>query len=113
MIAHPERTETVLADPTVARDLAARDWALQVNASSLLGRHGPAPAEVGWGLLEDGLASLVASDGHRTTRPPHLDEAFELASERLGQERALPLFDGSALGVSAAGVTPAVSRRSA
>ena len=113
VIAHPERTESVLADPAVARDLAARDWALQVNASSLLGRHGPASAEVGWGLLEDGLAALVASDGHRTTRPPHLDEAFELACERLGPERARPLFDGSALGLSVLGVRPAASRQSA
>lgn len=101
VIAHPERTESVLADVTVARDLAARDWTLQVNASSLLGRHGPSPAEAAWDLLETGVASLVASDGHRTTRPPHLDEAWELVGARLGAARATPLFDGSVLGVHA------------
>jgi protein-tyrosine phosphatase len=99
VIAHPERTESVLAEPAIARDLAARDWALQVNGSSLLGRHGEASAEAGWELVESGLAALVASDGHRPTRPPHLDEAWRLVSERLGPERARPLFDGSALGV--------------
>lgn len=101
VIAHPERTESVLADVAVARDLAERGWALQVTASSLLGRHGPAAAKVGWELVESGDASLVASDGHRTTRPPHLDEAWELVSGRLGAARAAPLFDGSALGVHA------------
>ncbi len=72
---------------------------LQVNATSLIGRHGPEPEELGWSLLERGLGRLVASDGHRTTRPAHLDEAYELAEQRLG-ERALLLFDGSALGVT-------------
>ncbi len=108
VIAHPERTEAVLADPRVARDLAARGWALQVNGSSLLGRHGIAAAEAGWELVESGTAALVGSDGHRPTRPPHLDEAWTLAAARLGPERARPLFDGSALGVA-----PAASAESA
>jgi protein-tyrosine phosphatase len=99
VIAHPERTEAVLDDRSVADDLAARGWALQVNASSLTGRHGPEIEELGWSLVEDGLASVVASDGHRTTRPAHLDEAYRLAAKRIG-ERALSLFDGSALGVT-------------
>jgi len=99
VIAHPERTEAVLDDPFIAEELAARGWTLQVNATSLLGRHGPEPEELGWSLLERGLAGVVASDGHRATRPAHLDEAYALADARLG-ERALSLFDGSALGVA-------------
>jgi len=99
VIAHPERTEAVLEDSFVAEELAARGWTLQVNATSLLGRHGPEPEELGWSLLERGIACLVASDGHRATRPAHLDEAYELAQQRLG-DRALRLFDGSALGVT-------------
>jgi protein-tyrosine phosphatase len=99
VIAHPERTEAVLDDPAVADELAARGWALQVNASSLTGRHGSAIEELGWSLVEGGLAAVVASDGHRTTRPAHLDEAYRLVRERVG-ERASSLFDGSALGVT-------------
>jgi protein-tyrosine phosphatase len=98
VIAHPERTEAVLDDPSVAEEIASRGWTLQVNATSLLGRHGPEPEELGWSFLERGLAGVVASDGHRATRPAHLDEAYELAAERLG-ERALSLFDGTALDV--------------
>ena len=99
VIAHPERTETVLDDPEVADELASRGWALQVNGTSVLGLHGPGPEELAWRFLEDGQASLVASDGHRATRPPHLDEAYDKVSERLG-EGAGRFFDGSALGLS-------------
>ena len=99
VIAHPERTEAVLDEPSVADELAARGWALQVNATSLTGRHGPEPEELGWSLVERELGTIVASDGHRSTRPAHLDGAYRLARERLG-ERAESLFDGSVLGVA-------------
>jgi protein-tyrosine phosphatase len=100
VIAHPERTEAVLDRPVLADELAERQWLLQVNASSLLGRHCDEAAEVGWDLLEREVATLVASDGHRTTRPARLDEAFTLAERRFGRERARTLFDGTALGLA-------------
>jgi protein-tyrosine phosphatase len=99
VVAHPERTEAVLDDPGVADELAARGWAVQVNATSLTGRHGPEIEELGWLFVETGVATVVASDGHRPTRPAHLDEAYRLARDRIG-ERAVSLFDGSALGVT-------------
>jgi protein-tyrosine phosphatase len=99
VIAHPERTEAVLDEPFLAEELATRGWALQVNSSSLLGQHGIEPEEVGWSLVERGLATIVASDGHRSTRPAQLDVAYSLARQRIG-EGALSLFDGSALGVA-------------
>ena len=99
VIGHPERTETVLDDPGVAKELAGRGWALQVNGTSLLGLHGPGPEELAWRFLENGQASLVASDGHRATRPPQLDEAYAAAVTRLGED-ATRFFDGSALGLS-------------
>ena len=101
VVAHPERAEAIQVEPALAHELAERGWLLQVNATSLLGRHGPHGEEVGWRLLEEGVAQLVGSDGHRTTRPAHLDAAFAAAEERLG-ERALAFFDGSALGLSLA-----------
>jgi protein-tyrosine phosphatase len=101
VIAHPERTEAVLDRPALADELAERGWLLQVNATSLLGRHGEDPADVGWDLLERSVARIIGSDGHRPTRPPHLDETYELVVRRLGEEVAQPLFDGSALGLAA------------
>ena len=44
----------------------------------------------------------MASDGHRTTRPPFLDAAHAAVRERIG-ERADALFDGTALAGLAAG----------
>jgi protein-tyrosine phosphatase len=97
IVAHPERAESIRARPGSADALRERDWLLQVNATSLLGYHGPEQASEGWRLVEDGLADLVASDGHRMARPPFVDEAYELVLSRLGEERADALFTGAAL----------------
>jgi len=105
VVAHPERTEAGLSDPGLAEELAERGWPLQVNASSLLGRHSPEMTREGWRLVEGGLASLVASDGHRATRPMLLDGAYDLVRARVGEERALRLFDGSALGLDLGAVS--------
>jgi protein-tyrosine phosphatase len=101
VVAHPERTQAVLTNPGFADELAERGWLLQVNASSLLGRHTDQMEREGWRLVDDGLAVIVASDGHRATRPMLLDEAYELVRARVGEERALGLFDGSAPGLAA------------
>jgi protein-tyrosine phosphatase len=98
LIAHPERTQAVLERPTLAAELAERGWPLQVNASSLLGRHGPEREALGWQLLREGTATVVASDGHRATRPARLDDVWDLAHAELGAA-ARRLFDGSALGL--------------
>jgi protein-tyrosine phosphatase len=99
VIAHPERTEAVLDRPAFADELAERECLLQVNSTSLLGRHGDDSADLGWNLLERGVATIVASDGHRPTRPPYLDAAYALAVRRLGEASALPMFDGTNLGI--------------
>jgi protein-tyrosine phosphatase len=96
VIAHPERSQAVLDDPTFPAAMHERGWLLQVNATSVVGYHGSEIETIAWQLIESGLADLVASDGHRTARPPHLDEAFRAVEARLG-ERALSLFDGRAL----------------
>jgi protein-tyrosine phosphatase len=106
VVAHPERTDAVLGDPGLADELAERGWLLQVNATSLLGRHAPEMEREAWRLIDDGLAALVASDGHRATRPMLLDGAYELVRARVGEERALRLFDGTALGVPRVLPTP-------
>ena len=99
VIAHPERGEEVSV--ALAEELADRGWQLQVNATSLLGRHGEEAEEIAWRLLRSGTAAFVASDGHRLGRPPFLDMAFERARAELGPEAALRYFDGSALGAEA------------
>jgi protein-tyrosine phosphatase len=99
VIAHPERGEEV--GFAMAEGFLERGWQLQVNSSSLVGRHGDEAEQIGWRLLRDGSAAFVASDGHREARPPYLDEAFELAKSELGAEAALRYFDGTELGITA------------
>jgi protein-tyrosine phosphatase len=96
VIAHPERGEEVGIG--LAESWAERGWLLQVNATSLLGRHGDEAEQIGWRLLREGTAAFVASDGHRESRPPHLDAAYELARAELGAEAALRYFDGTLVG---------------
>jgi protein-tyrosine phosphatase len=109
VLAHPERCREVAADPLALEAFAARGWLLCVNAPSLTGGHGATAERVAWALVEAGLVSLVASDGHRARRPPTLDRALDVAVERLGPARARPLFDGSALPWSAPGTLVAAS----
>ncbi len=96
IIAHPERAEGVRDELGTVAAFRERGWLIQINATSLLGAHGSDQEEAAWRLARRGLADLVASDGHRASRPPFLDEAYRLARARLG-ESADALFDGSAL----------------
>ena len=107
VVAHPERTQSVIERPSLARELAERGWLLQINGSSLTQRHGPEIEALAWGLVDDGLVSLVGSDGHRGTRPAVLDDAYAAVVGRVGETQARSLFDGSAIGITA----PAVSTR--
>jgi protein-tyrosine phosphatase len=102
VIAHPERSETVVADPGVAARFRERGWLLQMNATSVLGYHGAAIELRAWQLLGDCLIDLFGSDGHRTARPATLDDAYQLVEARMG-EGTRRLFDGSALAGLAAG----------
>ncbi|MGH3011095.1 MAG: CpsB/CapC family capsule biosynthesis tyrosine phosphatase [Gaiellaceae bacterium] len=96
IIAHPERAEGVREEMRAVSGFRERGWLIQVNTTSLLGAHGLEQEEAAWRLVRGGLADLVASDGHRMSRPPFLDEAHRLVRARLGK-RADALFDGSAL----------------
>lgn len=96
IVAHPERSEAVMDDPGVATAFRERGWLLQVNATSVVGYHGPEVEASAWRLIDAGLAALVASDGHRSARPPRLDEAYRVVKARLG-EGANALFEGRAV----------------
>jgi protein-tyrosine phosphatase len=102
LIAHPERSETVVAEPGLAAGLRERGALLQMNATSILGYHGAAIALTAWRLLGEGVVDLFGSDGHRSARPATLDDAYGLVETRVG-EGARKLFDGSALAGLAAG----------
>jgi protein-tyrosine phosphatase len=73
LIAHPERAAGLLDEGLQRLRPVIEDGALlQVNVSSLLGRHGDEARIAGRRLIRDGLAYVLASDGHGADRPDTL-----------------------------------------
>lgn len=83
LLAHPERAAAIAGADRRLRSLAARGALLQVNATSLLGRHGLAARVGAERLLREGLVWCLASDGHPGTRDDTLDRG-RTALVRLG-----------------------------
>jgi protein-tyrosine phosphatase len=77
VIAHPERAAGLLRDGGLAllRPALAAGAVLQVNACSLLGRHGSEAETAARRLIRARLAYLIASDGHPGTRSHTLADA--------------------------------------
>lgn len=91
VLAHAERYQGVGARLGVAARWREAGAALQVNAGSLLGMYGDEAERVGWELLEQGWADLVASDYHGLG-PVALAPARERILKRDGDEQAELLF---------------------
>src|SRR3954454_14687839 len=70
VIAHPERARGSAA--AVLRYELERGSMLQVNAWSLVGRHGPEAYERAHEMLRAGRVGLIASDAHGGVRQPAL-----------------------------------------
>ena len=69
LIAHPERASGFLTGGhELVRPELAAGALLQVNVSSLLGRHGPEAHAGAVRLVRDGRAYVLASDGHGRSR---------------------------------------------
>ena len=81
VLAHPERAADALgAGARALRDELAAGAILQVNASSLLGRHGGAAREAGVELARRYPVAL-ASDAHGPWKPPSLTAGVRAAIE--------------------------------
>lgn len=91
-LAHPERVPQFQADQAPLRDLVTQGVLLQVNAGSLIPGHGSQRARrLAEELCTQGLAHVIASDGHRDAswRPISVFAAGVGAlSELVGLERA-------------------------
>jgi protein-tyrosine phosphatase len=80
LLAHPERAPGLMTGGLrLLRPELARGALLQVNACSLMGRHGEEARKAGERLVRSGLAWVVASDGHPPHRAHTLRSGFDLA----------------------------------
>jgi protein-tyrosine phosphatase len=64
IIAHPERSAVVQAEPDRLRQLVEQGALVQLTAASVDGRLGRPTREAAFKLLDAGLAHLLASDAH-------------------------------------------------
>ena len=77
LLAHPERAAAVAGADRRVLDLIDRGALVQVNATSLLGRHGAVARAGAERLLGAGMVWCLASDGHPGTRDDILDRGYE------------------------------------
>ena len=88
VLAHPERSRAVQADPTALDSLRSAGVQAQIVAPSLTGRWGSSVETAAWTLLETERADLVASDAHDLgKRPCEIRAVRALVTERLGEDR--------------------------
>jgi len=91
-LAHPERSPEFQSDRSQLEELVRQGILLQIDASSLLGRRRSPSQRLAASLCRDGLAHVIASDGHRAAswRPvTALADALGAASAIIGPARAL------------------------
>ena len=92
ILAHPERSVTVQENPQVLDALVERGVLLQINAGSLLGRHGPRAEQTARTLLDVRWVQFVASDAHSPRRRrPGLELVMPRLADLVGRETATAL----------------------
>src|SRR3954467_13508042 len=85
VVAHPERARDSFGASALRHELASGS-VLQVNAGSLVGRHGPEAFEKAHAMLRPGRIGVIGSDAHGGRRQP----ALTLALAACGQAGVAP-----------------------
>jgi protein-tyrosine phosphatase len=94
VLAHPERSMAVQADPTQLEHAKQEGALVQVVAPSLSGLWGNDVWKTAWDLIESGIADLVASDAHRVSATsPQFGSVASLVESRCGLDRRRELTE--------------------
>ena len=89
VITHPERNPVLRDSEARLQRWIESGCLLQVTAQSLTDRFGREAHNAAWNWLRKGMVHVLASDAHDTVdRPPRLDLAHAIISDKLGEEAA-------------------------
>ena len=93
MIAHPERNKAIISDINKAAPFIMRGCLFQLTAMSVTGGFGNKAYGVAHQFLEQGLATVIASDAHNSKRRPAiLSKAFNHVAEKYSEVLAKELL---------------------
>jgi protein-tyrosine phosphatase len=85
LLAHPERSPSMQAQPALLRHLVDHGALAQVTSASLAGDFGDAARRCAFTLVEQGLVHVLASDAHHHVhRPPGVEPGLHAMGERFG-----------------------------
>lgn len=100
IIAHAERYEAFREDGALAEEVLNMGALIQLNADSILGKHGLSVKRCCHKLLKQRKAHFIASDAHDAAdRAPLLRECFLEIHKKYGLEYAAQLFEENPLAV--------------
>jgi protein-tyrosine phosphatase len=89
IITHPERNLTIQKAPHRLDEWLHGGCLVQVTASSLTGRFGQTAMRFAHKLLDENKVHFLATDAHNLqSRPPLMQEAFDLVAKKYGTETA-------------------------
>lgn len=93
IIAHPERNIGFQNNPILAYEFVQRGALMQINANSLLGKHGDRAKSLAFKLISNDLAHIIASDCHNPNhRSMSLIESYKIVEKNWGKYIAKLLF---------------------
>lgn len=89
ILTHPERNPTLQSDVPRMVEWLRRGVLVQVTAGSVIGRMGKQAERMAHALLAKRWVHFLATDAHNvSSRPPKMNEAFELVARKYGPEYA-------------------------
>ena len=97
IVAHAERYEAFRRDFSLVHEVLSRGALIQLNADSVMGKHGFFVKRFCRKVLKRENAHFIASDAHDTTmRVPVLEKCFAYVKRKHGEDYALRLFGRNA-----------------
>lgn len=86
VLAHPERYDFVVEDPSKIVKLIERDVYIQLNLLSLVGTYGKPIKETAKILLDHSMVHFIGSDAHKTAYYEKAGESLHILKESIGKE---------------------------